>query len=134
MSITLEDLQAVRAALTQWKGAETGASFMGARIADLVEAWEQFVDTDWERWDRSEYDHDLDTRYWLQVVLEHCATSTRDRLEQVLRPIDIEFQNRMSPAKSPKILRVPVLSGHPYFWETHTLRPKLAVPRLRGEK
>jgi hypothetical protein len=67
MSITLEDLDAIRAAITRWKGAGTGAAFMGARVADLIEAWEQFVDTDWERWDWSEYDHDLDARYWLQV-------------------------------------------------------------------
>ena len=124
-SILPEDLDRIRAAVAIWKGAELARTFSGARVAHYAEAWSTFVETDWASWDRSEYDHDLGCRYWLQVILEHGDSSTRARLETAIRSSDDVFRARMRPQSRPEKAHVPVLCEHPYFWETHTIHPEL---------
>jgi len=127
-SILPEDLDRIRAAVTIWKGPNLANSFWGARVADHAVAWSQFVETDWKDWDQSEYDHDLGCRYWLQLVLEHSASSTRSRLESAVRPTDDAFRARMRPTARAVAQPISVLGEHPYFWEAHTLHPELWIP------
>jgi hypothetical protein len=127
LSILPDDLERIRAAVTIWKGPELGRAFSGTRVADYASAWSQFVDTDWAGWDRSEYDHDIGCRYWLQVILEHSAIPTRARLESAIRQSDQVFRTQMRPIARVPTWRVPVLGEHPYFWETHTIHPELWV-------
>lgn len=128
LSILPADLQRIREAVTVWKGADLANSFWGARVVDHATAWSELVETDWNDWDQSEYNHDLGCRYWLQVALEHCDPSTRTRLAAAIRATDEDFQARMRPAARPAGHRIAVLSEYPYFWETHTIYPALWVP------
>ena len=77
-AITLDDLHAIRVALTQWgKSPEVVQNFTGAELHRYYEAWSQFVETDWEAWDIAEYRHDIGCRYWIQIALEYAAVETR---------------------------------------------------------
>ena len=123
----LSDLEAIRGAIRKWgKPSSVVDEYAGARLYDEFCAWAQFVDTDWEAWDQSEYNHDIGCRSWIQLAIEYSSSATAIRLEAAVAPIDARFKSRMRPARR-MIERTPVLQGHPYFWETHTLHPELAV-------
>jgi hypothetical protein len=71
--------------------------FNGARLHDHYEMWAQFIDTDWENWNISEYHHDIGCRYWIQLAIEHSTSQTRSSLEQAVQPLDERFKARMKP-------------------------------------
>lgn len=116
-SLTPEDLHSIREATDIAEG------FNGARLYDHFEGWETFVETDWLDWDVSEYDHDLKCRFWIQLAIERSCPATRAVLEQQVAPLDARFQEVMRPTKSRHGMNRLPLSGHPYFWETHTIHP-----------
>jgi len=125
-ALTPEDLRSIREAIRRWgKPAECIDGFTGAELYRHFERWQQFVETNWAGWDRSEYDHDIGCRFWVQVAIEHSSPATRTVLEQQVAPLDASFQAQMRPAKRPTILECAPLSHHPYFWESHTIHPEL---------
>lgn len=127
VEITLSDLEAIRDAIRKWGHPSSVADeYAGARLYDELCAWAQFVDTEWATWDQSEYNHDIACRSWIQLAIEYSSSATATRLEAAVAPIDALFKSRMRPARR-TIERTSVLHGHPYFWETHTLHPELAV-------
>lgn len=120
-SLTPEDLRSIREAC------EVAADFNGARLYEEFEAWEGFVDTDWSQWDSSEYDNDIACRFWIQLAIERSSPATRAVLEQQVEPLDERFRAVMKPARSRSGWDRLPLSGHPYFWETHTIHPDLGL-------
>jgi hypothetical protein len=124
--LTSDDLHSIREAIHRWgKPAGCIEGFTGAELYRHFEMWEQFVDANWAGWDRSEYDHDIGCRFWIQLAIECSCPATRAVLEQQVAPVDARFQMQMRPAKRPNILECVPLSGHPYFWESHTVHPEL---------
>lgn len=122
--LSLADRSAIQAAIRAWgKPSALADGFNGAKLYEYLERWEQFVDTDWEAWDRSEYDHDLGCRVWIQLAIEHVSPSTRRALEEAASPLDARFQARMLPSAKPRFFEAAPLREGPYFWESHTLHP-----------
>ena len=125
-ALTPEDLRSIREAIRRWgKPTECISEFNGAELYRHFERWQQFVEINWANWDRSEYDHDIGCRFWIQVAIEHSCPSTCITLEEQVAPVDALFQTRMRPAKRPTILEGAPLAHHPYFWESQTLHPEL---------
>jgi hypothetical protein len=118
-ALTPEDLRSIREAIRRWgKPAECIDGFTGAELYRHFERWQQFVETNWADWDRSEYDHDIGCRFWVQLAIENSSPGTHTVLEQQVARVD-------APAKRPTILESAPLSHHPYFWESHTIHPEL---------
>ena len=122
--IGTEDLANIRTALRSWKADPNIAlNFDGSSLYDHFQCWEQFVDTNWEGWDISEYMHDIGCRAWIQLAIENSTTETAALLEQKVKTIDARFKNKMKPFQERWIsfyLKEPFKNG-PYFWETHTI-------------
>jgi hypothetical protein len=96
-----EEGQKIREALRQAGVAPDAAeTFTGAAIHGLLEAWEQFVSTDWTRWDLAEYANDLSVRNTLEVLRASLGESSRRRLDTALVPLDQIFKGRMRPVES----------------------------------
>jgi hypothetical protein len=126
ISVKLEDIDLIRSAIKQWgKDEKVVSAFDGAKLHDYFEKWEIFVDSDWEAWDPSEYDHDVGCRYFIQICIEKSCSETRTILEREVQPLDDEFKGKMKPRKySVKKIGAPFKEG-PYFWELHTIHPEL---------
>ena len=122
--ITSEDLIKIRDAIRQWKGdPEIAGKFNGGDLYNHYEQWQQFVDSDWEGWDISEYDHDIGCRAWLQLAIENATSKTATLLHKEVTEIDEIFLERMRPFQKQWLspyLKAPFKNG-PYFWETHTI-------------
>ena len=93
------DVEAVRTALRSstcsWPIA---TDFAGAHIHDLLEDWRYIVTTDWHSGTHDyEYEYDLDSRGFLQLILEVSSPATRARLEKILSSLDDLFKARMRP-------------------------------------
>ena len=56
-----------------------------------------FVETDWTRWDQSEYFHDIAVRDTLEIVLGALGEASRRRLFAALDPIDALFRSCSRP-------------------------------------
>ncbi len=129
IQLTSADLESIRTAIQAWgKPREVRDRYDEAMLRLHFMTWLHFVERDWSDWDASEYDHDLGSRFWIQLAIEHSQPATRQLLERVVAPLDERFRARMTPAKDKKSPTVAPLAGGPYFWETHTVHPDLAVP------
>jgi hypothetical protein len=126
LRIELSDLERIRSAIRRWgKPAEVADAYDGSLLYRHVEAWHQFVKTDWGNWDASEYDHDIGCRVWVQLAIENSCAGSSERIELAVRPADEHFRASMVPAVAWCRRTTPVLDSHPYFWETHTIHPEL---------
>lgn len=126
--IELEELPRIRTAIRTWgKPSELVEQYGGARLHDHLAQWQDFVETDWTDWDRSEYSHDIGCRIWVQLVLEYTGSDTCERIRRAVEPLDALFKARMVPATNFCRAPTPILSSHPYFWETHTIHPELGL-------
>lgn len=125
--IVSDDLTKIRAAIRQWKAdPEISETFNGSALYDHFQRWQQFVDSDWEGWDISEYDHDIGCRAWIQLAIENSTPRTASCLEKEVSKIDDKFKKKMNPFKKEWIsphLKSPFKNG-PYFWETYTIHEK----------
>jgi hypothetical protein len=121
-ALNAEDMHSIREALRRWgKSEESVDGFNGSTLYRYFERWHQFVETDWTTWDQSEYNQDLDCRFWIQVAIEHSCPATRNDLELEVDFIDARFKACMKHAIEPSILVGTPLSQHPYFWESYTI-------------
>ena len=122
--ITRDDLAKMRDAIRQWKAdPEISENFNGGTLYDHFQRWQKFVDTDWEGWDISEYNHDIGCRAWIQLAIENSTVETAMSLENEVSRIDDKFKVSMKPFQKewlPVHLKKPFKHG-PYFWETHTI-------------
>lgn len=67
--IEAEELSRIREVIRAWgTPVDVAEAYGGARLHGHLEQWCQFVETDWEAWDISEYDHDIRCRVWIQLV------------------------------------------------------------------
>ncbi|MBK7897254.1 MAG: hypothetical protein IPJ90_20680 [Anaerolineaceae bacterium] len=96
--ISEDDILSIRQALKNW-GKSEGIinAFNELKLQEYYEAWETFVNTDWDNWDVSEYDHDIGCRYFIQIVIENSSTKTKKFLEEMIKPIDNVFKMNMRP-------------------------------------
>lgn len=125
IELTTNDLHSIQGALRCWgKPSDCIEGFTGVELYRHFERWDEFVTTNWDDWDLSEYLHDIGCRYWIQVAIEHSCPETRSVLEQQVDPLDTAFRARMKPTRHPNVLDSVPLSEHPYFWETHTIHPE----------
>ena len=122
--ITSKDLDEIRAAIQQWKAdSEIAEKFDGGTLYNHYERWLQFVETDWEGWDISEYEHDIGCRAWIQLAIENSTPKTAILLENEVSKIDEKFKKKMKPFQKNWVssyLKSPFKDG-PYFWETNTI-------------
>ena len=125
-ALTPDDVHSIREAVREWgEPVEKIDGFNGAELYRNFESWDQFVDTNWDDWDKHEYSYDISCRFWIQIAIEHSLPATRSVLEEQVAIIDARFQTHMKPVKRLGILEGAPLSGHPYFWESHTIHPEL---------
>lgn len=125
--IEAEELPMIRQAIRAWgKPDSVTEAYGGARLHEHLERWGQFVETDWEDWDISEYDHDVGCRVWVQLVIENTGPETSERIQRAVEPLDASFKARMIKGTAFCQTPTPILRSHPYFWETHTIHPELA--------
>ena len=126
IELTSDDLNSIRDALRCWgKSSDCIEGFTGAELYRHFERWDEFVTTNWNDWDLSEYLHDIGCRYWIQVAIEHSYSETQSVLKRQIEPLDVAFRGRMKPASRPNVSDSVPLSKRPYFWETHTIHPEL---------
>ncbi len=122
--ITRDDLAKMRDAIRQWQADPPIAeNFNGGKLYDYFTQWQSFVESDWEGWDISEYNHDIECRAWIQLAIESSTLETARRLEDEVSRIDDRFKEKMKPFKKEWLrfsLKSPFRRG-PYFWETHTI-------------
>ena len=122
--ITSDDLTKIRLAIRRWKAdPEISETFNGGALYDHFQQWQQFVDSDWEGWDISEYNHDIGCRAWIQLAIENSTQQTATLLENEVSKIDERFKERMKPFKKEWLspyLRSPFKNA-PYFWEAYTI-------------
>lgn len=89
------------------------------------EWWDRFVHFPWsEDWE-DEYDHDIGSRYGIQIAIEYATPATREKLQAAVKPLDEIFKQRMKPSTFME-KRIPppsILKGRPYFWETNAIIP-----------
>jgi len=122
------DRKQIKDGIRKWgKPEELSNNFNGGRLYSHFEAWSDFVETSWEDWDISEYDHDIGCRYWIQLCIECSTPTTQAALERAVAATDAMFKAQMKPRRRSHVLQVSPFSKHPYFWETHTLHPELAA-------
>lgn len=123
--VTIQDVDRIRNALRKWKKDETAVrKFNGIDIHNYLEAWKDFVDTDWTNWSIYEYLNDITCRYWIQIFIENVEMKTKKVIDDAIEPIDTEFKRKMEPLKDSEIRKPygkPFLSNE-YFWETHTIQ------------
>jgi hypothetical protein len=129
VEITATDIARIREAVRTWgKPPYVVDKFDGARIHAHLQAWMHFVETNWDGWDISEYDHEIGVRTWIQLAIEYSAPATSERIRAAVQVADRVFQEKMVPAVPwCRHSSTMVLREHPYFWETHTIHPELAV-------
>ncbi len=113
--IEAEEGERIREALQRTGVAlDRATAFSGATIHKLLEEWEQFVTTDWTRWDVAEYSNDIHVRHTLEVVRTSLGDASRQRLDAVLAPLDQIFKRRMYPVESRG-------SARSRFWVANTI-------------
>ena len=84
-SFSSTDLEAIRGAILRWgKSPAIARAFDGGRLQVHMERWLALVETDWSRWDISEYDHDIGCRTWIQIAIEFSSATTREQLEKAV--------------------------------------------------
>jgi hypothetical protein len=123
-----QDRQQIRDGIRKWgKPHSLYTGFNGGRLYNHFEAWDDFVEMNWKDWDFSEYDYDIECRYWIQLSIEYATPVTKQALESAVAKADAKFKAMMKPTKRPKILQPSPLFSHPYFWEANTIHPELAA-------
>ena len=123
-SLTVEDLAAIRKAITAWgKSADIVAGFGNSHLHKLFKTWQQLVTQDWSEsgWDYSEYHHDIGSRYWIQLAIEHATPITRVQLEAAVAPLDALFKKRMKPSPMKRHAAEGPFRETTYFWDMHTI-------------
>lgn len=119
------DHEVIRAVLLRSGYAEGIAAHRNSGLQAAFEGWETFVTTDWTNWDIAEYDHDLGSRYWIQLVIEYACAETRQRITAQVKALDDLFKQQSRALRSPRFSREPLcLAHHPYFWETGSIHPE----------
>jgi hypothetical protein len=114
-----EECMLAQDALREAGQVQRAAAFSGAELHRLLQGWKTFVDTDWTRWDWSEYLHDIAVRDTLEIVLGALGEASRRRLFAALDPIDALFRSRMRLSKPTESARPAVpfwVSGS--IWNT----------------
>jgi len=121
--ITAEDLIVINSSIELWQ--KRKINFDGAMLYNFIEAWEQFIDTEWDTWDISEYNHYIVCRYWIQIAIEYSLPKTKEKLVKYLTPLDMIFTNKMKPKINIKYNKIKVFKSQPYFWELNTIYPEV---------
>ena len=124
--VETSDLERIRDALRRWgKPCDVIENYCGSLLHQHLIAWQEFAETDWSKWDISEYHHDIGCRFWIQLAIENSEPNTADQIHQAAKVSDELFRAKMSPAVESCRSSTTVLRSHPYFWETHTIHPEL---------
>ena len=123
------DLERVRVVIPYWKPTFDVSKFDGAMLYNSFEGWIDFVDNDWEKWDMSEYRHEIPCRYWIQLAIEYATEETSLKLKKNVHPIDEKFKSKMQKSRAFKIKRASeVFKNQPYFFQSFTIHPDEMVP------
>jgi len=121
--IKTEDLIKIRSAIKQWKSKWWSENFDGSSLYQCFESWEHFIDTEWCTWDVSEYNHDIECRYFIQLAIENSTSLTKVRLNELVKPFDEIFIKNMKPYKKLNFKKIEIFNSQPYFWEINTIHP-----------
>lgn len=125
ISLTETDIISIRSALRLWgKSFQIVEGYDNAQINKHFELWARFVQSDWRDWDISEYDHDIGSRYWIQIAIDYSTPQTHNILEKAVQPIDEIFMAKMKPCAIQRQSSKMPQAGQPYFWETNTIYPE----------
>ena len=129
VSLSGDELSNIRNVILAWGKSQAIANdFDGSKLHELFDSWSEFIDTDWDRCDISEYNHDLGVRYWLQLVLENTASENSASLQEALQPIDDRF---IKAAHECDLLRSgndSVFNEESYFWQNSSIHPEIGLP------
>ena len=129
VSLSDDELSTIRNVIVAWGKSQAVANdFDGSKLHQLFDSWAEFVDTDWDGWDISEYNHDLGVRYWLQLVLENADFENSTSLQDALKPIDDRF---IKAAHECGLLRSgndSVFNEESYFWQNTSIHPEIGLP------
>lgn len=89
------------------------------KLNQLLESWNTFVQTDWKG-NFAEYVSQLHVRQELQVFLENANGKLKQKISNLVEPIDKVFQAKMQPVDRLKLKDRWNWTGK-YFWETHSI-------------
>lgn len=118
------DIERIRAAIRAWgKPAIVASKYDEKTLMSQIDIWHRVTEMSWGVNDRLKYEQDIVIRYWIQVVLESVSLTARERLQKLVTPIDVVFQEKMRPQNPTSYGKRPTLQERNYFWETHTLLP-----------
>jgi stearoyl-CoA desaturase (delta-9 desaturase) len=116
-----EEIAQIRAAVDQLQlpAIEDLKKYPEKKLAQYIEAWEEFVKRDWKG-ELSEYASKIDARYELQLLMENVSESVREKVNGWVEPLDQKFKEKMKPWN--ESIASKYFSGkNQYFWETHSI-------------
>jgi hypothetical protein len=120
--LTETDLRQIREAVRRWgKGPDIVSRYGDEMLGMHFDMWEAMVGDEWPADLYPEYHHDIGCRTWIQVAIEHATPRTRDRLADLVRPLDDVFKRRMWPWDGQSARSGAPLTEAAYFWDTHTI-------------
>lgn len=119
------DVERIRAAIRAWgKPAVVASRYDERTLMSQIDIWRRVTEMDWQPNEQPKYEQDIVIRYWIQMVLEAVSPTACERLQKLITPIDVRFQEKMRPQAPTSYGKRPTLQERSYFWETHTLLPE----------